>query len=1175
LNAVTAARDVNVVQQQIVIVAGEDVIGEAVRSAAMPAVRSEIRAEAPISDRTAATDQLESSLDKEVDGYRYLIAEGKQATALKLLRTRLQNLPAAASGRIVFRIKANIGHCLLQLGDEKEGIGWLLEAYDAAPQEPKAVANKAVALIIGGRVQEAYDFCKEALQADQSNEFAAAHLLHAAATLGVDDPLTLVPQGLREREEVILARTAFLRARERRPEWWDMAWRAARSFPKNDRIAFFAAESAIDKATRDPTFQTMRRVDAEHRKLLEDAAQNLHAQWTRILNSEAPKSQHGMAILGDAMLARQVLGEQKAALGLAQELISRSDDENLLLNAAQVAQFWHQHELALQAFAKIGDIPRARFLKGMVHLDRNEWGEAAACFAEAQDVPERERSMVDTVIALAPIRTDRAIPNPSAFDPALKAAARDARCLIIVARVADGVGISDLASKAFGAAVALLGPQSTLPQRSMASAYAAEKRDPTAIIDILDGHVPEDGPSEELMRLAQAHALENPPRSRNLEFFERLPPAVRGLAEFARARASVLLGFGRYADAERIFRSVIKSQPRDVYPLLGLAEALRRQGREGDVGPLVTAVDETAMAGPGEYRMNLAYELRNAGVPDRALKYAYGLVREAPENPKVALGYVFLILGDRGTTIVPGAPAVAEDTWVRIANEVGEGDNFTIDHGASFFGIDVRAPDAPSVKRILGLKKDDTFEVDKGPIAHETWKVVEIKSKYLHLLHAVMEQFEHKFPGSNGMWRFSVKEEGDATEVLDVIRKLSEANRERAKSYTETTLPLDFVARIMGGDAPSFAQYLRGLGARIVTCAGSGEEYDAAAGFAAENRGRGAVLDLFTAWVAAELGILDILKAWFSRLLTPQSTIDAIDALIALTWEGLGRCMMTMGWDGKQFTRHEITDEFIEQQVAALQTIRDAITSHCEVVHVVLPNDLSDLALRIFETFGNRVLDAVYAARSEGMVLLSDDMRYRDVARVVAEIRGLWLQPVLTAASTAGAADRTRVVMACVHLAARRHDHVRLDAAVLRDVYALSDEAKLREFDVITDYIGVEKADMQSHSAVTGQFLWELWASSNGDMKSQRATGMILGKLLRHRPRDWAAWLALVVHFNGREATAYIESWLKGHFLPVEPVVHFYRYWGKRFRLASEARRSGTASVIAMRVAGVIQPGRG
>jgi hypothetical protein len=165
-----------------------------------------------------------------------------------------------------------------------------------------------------------------------------------------------------------------------------------------------------------------------------------------------------------------------------------------------------------------------------------------------------------------------------------------------------------------------------------------------------------------------------------------------------------------------------------VCPLLGLLETLRRLGREADVGPLVMAIAENAMVGPIEYRMNLAHELRNTGAQDRALKYAYGLVREAPDNPKVALGYVFLVLGDRGESIIPETQAVSEDTWVRISNDAGESDNFVIDEGAPFFGIDVRAREAASVKRVLGLKKGDTFDVEKGPVAQEAWKVVEIKS---------------------------------------------------------------------------------------------------------------------------------------------------------------------------------------------------------------------------------------------------------------------------------------------------------------------------------------------------------------------------------------------------------------------------------------------------------------
>ena len=183
-----------------------------------------------------------------------------------------------------------------------------------------------------------------------------------------------------------------------------------------------------------------------------------------------------------------------------------------------------------------------------------------------------------------------------------------------------------------------------------------------------------------------------------------------------------------------------------------------------------------------------------------------------------------------------------------------------------------------------------------------------------------MEQFD-KLPDHNGMWRLTVKD-GNITEVRDVIRKLSEANEQRAKTYTEGELPLAFVARMMAGDAPSFAQYVRSLGGKINTCTGRDEEFSAALALANEARSKGAVLDFYTIWVAAELGILDILKTWFGRLLTPQSTIDAIDRLIAHEQEGLGKRMMTVGWHKGQFVRQETTDEFIEGQIAAFRKLK-------------------------------------------------------------------------------------------------------------------------------------------------------------------------------------------------------------------------------------------------------------
>ena len=66
---------------------------------------------------------------------------------------------------------------------------------------------------------------------------------------------------------------------------------------------------------------------------------------------------------------------------------------------------------------------------------------------------------------------------------------------------------------------------------------------------------------------------------------------------------------------------------------------------------------------------------------------------------------------------------------------------------------------------------------------------------------------------------------------------------------------------------------------------------------------------------------------------------------------------------------------------------------------------------------------------------------------------------------------------------------------------------------MITDFIGSEQADIRSHTLVTSQFINVLWSSSKGDIKSQRATGMIIGKLRGTGRRTGR--LGLLLSFTG------------------------------------------------------------
>jgi cellulose synthase operon protein C len=597
---------------------------------------------ASVSDGTANPNPLEKALNDEIDRYREQIVGGDAPIALKMLQSLLAGLPAYASAKIIFRIKANIGHCHLQLGDDEQAEKWLSDAYDAAPTEPKAIPNKILSLILVERYAKAFEFAKDALRADPENEYAAAYMLQAAASLkDVGDPFDLLPPALREREEVTLSRAAYLKFQQKRPEWWEYSRRAAKRFPDNSKIQFIAAESHLDEATHDGEF--MRGLDEDLRARLEAAADVFEAAWTKVKGSGTPNRRDGTQALADGMVARQALRQFDRAIALAEVLVERTNDEEVLLNLAQIAHFSDRDDLENRALGRIGQSGRAEFLRAMAHMDRNEWTQAVEAFDRAE-IPEAEAKVVQTIKALAPIRVGTAPVDAASFAGARAIAEGDPRSLIILARVANFRGLPEVAEDAVQASVAALGENSTAAERGMVAAYASEAGDNKRIIQVLDGHVPENIPSRDLMSLAEAHAREHPKRARNLRFFEGLPRAVRDITEYARCRASVLLDAGRPKDAERIFRGIICSNPQDVFSHLRLFEALLHLNRQSEIAAIVLAVDECSLKGPPEYRMAFAHALRDAGAMDRALEFAYQLVRESPENSQIALGYVSLVL---------------------------------------------------------------------------------------------------------------------------------------------------------------------------------------------------------------------------------------------------------------------------------------------------------------------------------------------------------------------------------------------------------------------------------------------------------------------------------------------------------------------------------------------------
>ena len=190
------------------------------------------RLASPPGDSTVEVNAVEAHLDAEIDEYRELNNSGKTLTAMPLLEKLLARVGTSASGRILFRIKANIGHCLLALGKDDEAAAMLLASFDHAPGEPKAIANKAFGLLLQGKWEELLAFGKAKLEADPANEWLAGYLVQAARfDMSVSDPLELIPEQLHRTAAVQVGWVDFARRRGKPGEWWERARAALGSRP--------------------------------------------------------------------------------------------------------------------------------------------------------------------------------------------------------------------------------------------------------------------------------------------------------------------------------------------------------------------------------------------------------------------------------------------------------------------------------------------------------------------------------------------------------------------------------------------------------------------------------------------------------------------------------------------------------------------------------------------------------------------------------------------------------------------------------------------------------------------------------------------------------------------------------------------------------------------------------
>lgn len=1083
---------------------------------------------------TNAASLLEPHIDAEIDTYGELLRNGKPIEALSMLEKLHSRTIETASGRILFRIKANIGLCHHCLGNDELSSQLLLEAYDHAPEEPKAISNKAFALLLRGEWEEVLSIGAVGLQADPTNEWLAGYMLQAARHApSITEPLGLIPEELHNKLAIVIGRLVFLRMRGTQAEWWVAAKEASVLFPDDPTINQYCAEANIDAVVSGESFRKSWKLSDDEREQLKKAASDLISHWNRIRNGEDAIRLEHAAICSNIIVALRVLDENQQALAVARQgLDAAPNDQAIIIRALEVAIEESSHALADELLPKItGDTERTVF-GFRLYSSRSDWGSLAKLYeTSALHFPEAEKPIMHAAGMLAQLKISE---EPLSEEKVSHIAAlfkANLRASIFVADFARAEGFDAVADSAFETGLSLLNNDSHIVDRLVAASHADKKQDWTTVADLLVGRIAILHETHDLYMLTRALANESPIRARAVNFFESLPAGLRVQPFFMSAESIFRFKAGHMGEAEELFRKLIATQS-DVANYLYLFTILGRSDRNDDIKEILAEIDTNKLNGTPANMILLAQIMRTHGQRQKAMAYAYEVLRTSKNDPDTVMKYFGLIVaGGHDEDLIPKQETVGIDCGISIEDEQGSVRSYIIESTGERPADGIISPTHPLAQAAYGKRAGETFITLTKAAQERRWKLLTVKHKYLHVLHESIESFEDNFPDENGFYQIRLKA-NDIQPIFDQIKQVSEANRRIADLYLENNFPLNMAAHRLGGNSVRFSEYIRSLGFEIQTCEGTSIERIRSSELIASSKDKGGVLDTYTAWTAATMDILDTLKSIFGSLLVPLSTINELKSLRD-SYISNGQPQMTLAWHDGKFIRQESSPEETDRNHAFISEQISKIESICTVKPAAMPDSLDEQLYRLVDVLNPYIFDAASLA-SEGHILISEDLYFRKFVEPTFGIGGAWIQSALSFALERNIIKKHEYVGALIKLAWRKHAHLSLIGQDLVDALELEEDEQLANLGALLNFIGTKNADLQSHLHTAADFLREIWSSDReNSLKNQKATSLLLSALIRFNNMNWQFSLPYLWMVVPGQFRSYLDEWVRGHFLPM------------------------------------------
>lgn len=1040
-------------------------------------------------------------------------------TALNQLEELKKDLWSKADKKIKFRIATNIAAAKLEMNKEEDAGQLFIDAFQYAEEDEKALCNLSLGHFLINDKKKANEIAREAIKKFPTSSRAYALLIQTTDSEDVNSIISEIPEGLLKSKDIAFALGIIFRERGDLVEtakWLEIANDHEDTEPV---IKAALGETKLKIALNDPELVIAGQMTDESKALMENSEALFTEAWNSVSNSEISK--YKAIWLANRCLANRMLGKVDEAIrdiGIALGIEPNNPD--YLKQKAMILHERGDNEQAVTVLKSILDSkanPEIPIMVAGLLWGINEFDEAEkALLGLIESDCDDSRIMSDAKSLLVKLYIDMGKIDEAekTSEDMLKSDPQNIIGLVDSAKVDVARGESDKANMTLRTAKKYINEKT--PKREMLALadqfYSMDYFEDAADIFLKFVDLTTDSP---LLRKLLNCYYRSGKNGEALKICKSLFDRYGSLEFVTEIESAIYEEIGDLNNAKRVCDAYIKKFPNDVNMQVRLAVVNFRLNNFGEVDAFL---DKKIDINKEKYNffslMQIINLLEVRGFHKKALDLMYGITRKFSDKEEANMQYLGLFFRrEKDNDKYLDREKVEIDSAVLLEDEGKQTKWYILEEREDPILNQGEINKKHELYNLLiGKKVGDVLILKKGQFDETKLKIKDIKSKFVYLLNQIMGNFGKNFPSANSLQSIHVdaKTLKDKTEerpawiekIFSQINKKHERQLIVEKFYKDGESTIGALSELMGNDifkTWGFMVSRPDLGVR--SSIGTKEERDNSMAVLRKNKEVKLVIDAISIFTIHELDIADEVIKNYGRMGIAQSTIDLIKEMIFERKGIEAKGYMTIGKDGDQYVREEISAEKIQKNKEYLEKIISWIEQNCDVIPCTAALDLTSEQKKVSNMLGKSFFDTILICTKDNNILFSDDERLRSLATTEYEVEGVWSQLLLMDLLSREAINKDSYAKYVVRLVELNYYYTSINKDAILQAAKSSDwEFKGSLFSIIQKLKG-NYSDENSSIKVIVEFMHSAWTEIPEKNKEDIIFGS-LDALIENRSKE-------------------------------------------------------------------------